>query len=93
MAQFQIRRTSAFKKDVKRLMKQGRDLSKLAAVVDAIADGKQLEERHRDHELVGNRRGFRDCHIEPDWVLIYKLDKDVLILTLTRTKTHAELEL
>ncbi len=93
MAQFQIRRTSAFKKDVKRLMKQGRDLSKLAAVVDAIADGKQLEERHRDHGLVGNRRGFRDCHIEPDWVLIYKLDKDVLVLTLTRTGTHAELEL
>ncbi len=93
MAQFQIRRTSAFKKDLKRLMKQGRDLSKLAAVVDAIADGKQLEERHRDHELVGNRRGFRDCHIEPDWVLIYKLDKNVLVLTLTRTGTHAELEL
>ena len=93
MAQFQIRRTSAFKKDVKRLVKQGRDLSKLAAVVDAIADGKQLEERHRDHELVGNRRGFRDCHIEPDWVLIYKLDKRVLVLTLTRTGTHAELEL
>ena len=82
MAQFQIRRTSAFKKDVKRLMKQGRDLSKLAAVVDAIAEGKQLEERYRDHELVGNRRGFRDCHIEPDWVLIYKLDKKVLVLTL-----------
>lgn len=93
MAQFQIRRTSAFKKDVKRLIKQGRDLSKLATIVDAIADGKQLEERHRDHELVGNRRGFRDCHIESDWVLIYKLDKDVLVLTLTRTGTHAELEL
>jgi len=89
---YQIKRTSQFKKDLKRLIKQGKDLSKLQEVVDALADGKQLDAKHVDHALTGNWKNFRDCHIEPDWILLYKLEKEILVLTLTRTGSHAELE-
>ena len=93
MSEYRIKRTGAFKKDLKRLIRQGKDLSPLEAVVDALAQGRELEERHRDHALSNNWKGFRDCHIEPDWVLIYKRENDVLVLALTRTGIHAELGL
>ena len=90
---YDIVATSAFRKDIKRLRRQGADMAKLDAVVEKIANGETLDEKYRDHPLKNNRKGFRDCHIEPDWVLIYKLDGDVLVLTLTRTGSHAELHL
>lgn len=90
---YDIISTSAFRKDIKRLRRQGADMSKLDAVVEKLARGQKLEEQYRDHPLKNNRKGFRDCHIEPDWVLIYKIDNGLLVLTLTRTGSHSELGL
>ncbi|GIV57448.1 MAG: type II toxin-antitoxin system YafQ family toxin [Bacteroidetes bacterium] len=84
-----IRRTNQFKKDVRRAKKRGKDVQKLKEVIEKLARGETLEARYRDHALGGPYRGARDCHIEPDWVLIYETDKEELILI--RTGTHADL--
>ena len=84
-----IFQTSQFKKDLKRIKKQGKDLNKLKEVVSTIANSEALEERHRDHALSGNWSGSRDCHIEPDWILIYRIDGEFLFLE--RTGTHSDL--
>jgi mRNA interferase YafQ len=84
-----IFQTSQFKKDFKRIKKRGKDLSKLKEVVSAIANSEVLEERQRDHALSGNWTGSRDCHIEPDWILIYRVDGDYLFLE--RTGSHSDL--
>ena len=81
--------TSQFKKDFKRIKKRGKDLSKLKEVVRVIAKCEVLEERHRDHSLNGNWSGSRDCHIEPDWILIYRVDDENLFLE--RTGSHSDL--
>ena len=86
-------RTTKFKKDVKRLAKRGKDIDKLTAVIKLLAAGEKLPPKYRDHALTGNRQGLRDCHIEPDWVLIYKIDHDVLVLLLTETGSHSDLSL
>ncbi len=85
----QLRQSTQFKRDIKRLTRQGADLTKLEAVVIRLVAELPLEERHRDHALAGNWRGYRDCHIEPDWLLIYHVIDDEL--QLTRTGSHAEL--
>jgi len=92
-SRYSIRRTTQFKKDLKQLIKQGKDLSLLSKVINDLSEGKQLDTKFLDHPLAGNWKGFRDCHIEPDWVLLYRIDNRVLVLTLTRTGTHSELEL
>jgi mRNA interferase YafQ len=84
-----IFQTSQFKKDLKRIKKRGKDLNKLKEVVSAIANSEALQERHRDHALSGNGSGSRDCHIEPDWILIYREDGDFLFLE--RTGSHSDL--
>jgi mRNA interferase YafQ len=84
-----IFQTSQFKKDFKRLKKRGKDLSKLKEVVSAIANSEALEERHRDHALSGNWSGSRDCHVEPDWILIYRVEENDLFLE--RTSSHSDL--
>ena len=84
-----IFQTSQFKKDFKRIKKQGKDLSKLKDVVSAIASNETLEDRHRDHALSGNWSGSRDCHIEPDWILIYRVEGEFLFLE--RTGSHSDL--
>jgi mRNA interferase YafQ len=90
---YTIRQTNQFKKDLKRLIKQGKNMTLLGEVVDTLIAGKALDAKHQDHPLSNNWKGFRNCHIEPDWVLIYKKDDGVLILTLTRCGSHSELEL
>ena len=84
-----IRRTSQFKRDVRRAGRRRKDLEKLKRVIERLAAGEPLEAKHRDHALGGVYRGTRDCHIEPDWVLIYELAGDDLVLI--RTGTHADL--
>jgi len=85
----QIRRTSQFKKDVKRMKKRGEDLGKLKGVLEKIASGQELEPIHRDHVLIGQYKGTRECHIEPDWLLIYeKAESEVVLI---RTGTHSDL--
>jgi mRNA interferase YafQ len=83
--------TSQFKKDYKRIKKRGYDLKGLHGVLQKLANGAQLDEQNYDHALTGNYAGFRECHIRPDWLLIYAIDKGKLILTASRTGTHADL--
>lgn len=85
----QVRQSTQFKRDIKRLTRQGADLAKLETVVIHLVAERPLAERHRDHALTGNWRGYRDCHIEPDWLLLYRIVDDEL--QLTRTGSHAEL--
>jgi len=84
-----IRQATRFRRDVKRLRRQGVDLAKLQAVVVTLAAQKPIDEQYRDHALVGNWRGFRECHIRPDWLLIYRVEGEEL--QLARTGSHAEL--
>lgn len=83
--------TSMFKKDLKAAKKRGYDLSLLSSVVDTLARGKPLAEKYKDHSLTGNYKGCRECHITPDWLLIYEISENELILYLTRTGTHSDL--
>lgn len=86
-----IKYQSAFKKDYKCIQKRGYDLSLLEDVITKLAEQKQLEPARQDHALSGNWKGFRECHIAPDWLLIYQVRENELLLVLTLTGTHAEL--
>lgn len=88
---YQVKFTSAFKKSYKRIKKRGLELSLLEEVIEKLRLGQPLEEKYRDHELKGNFVGFRECHIKPDWLLIYLIEEDILTLTLTDTGSHADL--
>ena len=88
---YEIVFTGRFKKDYKLALSRGRDISKLDAVISALANGQTLEERYRDHALSGKWKRHRECHIEPDWLLIYLREDDTLVLTLSRTGTHSDL--
>lgn len=81
--------TTQFKRDTKRIKKTGKDARKLKEIIEKIVAGENLEEKYRDHSLTGNYRHARECHIEPDWLLIYKRTKEELILI--RTGSHSEL--
>jgi len=88
---YQIEMTSRFKRDYKLLKKRGYDMSLLKEVIDFLADGIPLPARYVDHNLSGNYNGYRECHIQPDWLLIYRIEKDLLVLGLTRTGSHSDL--
>ena len=90
MAKYKVRPTSKFRKDVQVLEKRGYDLSLLEDVVAKLENGEALPPQYSDHPLKGNRKGYRDCHILNDWVLIYKIDKGILTLILLETGTHAD---
>lgn len=83
------RATSAFRKDWKRATRRGKDLDTLDALMRRLANEEQLEPRFRDHKLSGNWQGFRECHVAPDWLLIYPIEGDEI--TFVRTGTHADL--
>jgi mRNA interferase YafQ len=85
----QLSQTKQFSKDVKRMVKRGKDLEKLQRLVVQLANGQVLEPKHRDHPLIGEWRGSRDCHIEPDWLLLYTVEDTNL--RLERTGTHSDL--
>ena len=84
-------RTTQFKKDVKLAGKRGKDLQKLKAVLELLIDGEPLPAAFKDHPLRGNFAGSRDCHIEPDWVLIYTLTEENTHVRFERTGTHSDL--
>ena len=88
---YTVKFTTQFKKDYKRAMKRGLKIELLEEVVELLAMGEVLPEKNRDHELSGNWGGHRECHIQPDWLLVYRIEDDVLILTLARTGTHSDL--
>jgi mRNA interferase YafQ len=81
--------TKAFERDVKRLRKRGKDMERLLTVIEALRLRNPLDPRQRDHALSGDWQGFRDCHVEPDWVLVYRLDDEAVYLT--RTGTHSDI--
>ena len=83
--------TNRFEKEVKLAVKRGKKLEKLKSVMQMLASGEPLPPRNRDHTLVGNFAGRRECHIEPDWLLIYKLDNANQTIIFERTGTHADL--
>ena len=83
--------TTKFKRDYKRAMKRGLDINRLDQVIRTLAAGEELASSHRDHALGGDWRGHRECHVQPDWLLIYYVDGERLVLTLTRTGPHADL--
>lgn len=86
-----IKPTTAFKKSFRLMIKRGYDKEKLKVVLDILTEGEKLPQKYLDHELKGKFAGYRECHIEPDWLLVYKYFDDVLVLSLTDTGTHADL--
>ncbi|WP_102341844.1 type II toxin-antitoxin system YafQ family toxin [Galactobacillus timonensis] len=83
--------TNQFKRDLKRIRKQGKDLSMLQNILQMLVEEKDLDAKYCDHALTGNYIGFRECHIQPDWLLIYMINHQELILTASRTGSHSDL--
>ncbi|MCK5706113.1 MAG: type II toxin-antitoxin system YafQ family toxin [Candidatus Aureabacteria bacterium] len=81
--------TAQFKKDIKRQQKRKKDLSKIQSLMNLLIDRKKLPSKYRDHKLTGDYKDFRDCHIEPDWLLIYKIEEKEIFFT--RTGSHSDL--
>ena len=88
---YTVKYTTAFKKGYKLMKKRGLDLTLLDTVVDELRQGRQLDEKYRDHMLKGEYAGFHECHIKPDWLLIYLIENEILTLTLVETGSHADL--
>ena len=88
---FDIRPSNQFKKDVKLAKKRGLNLDLLIETIDKLANGEILDVKYKDHQLTGNYSTFRECHIQPNWLLIYLKEEDVMVLTLIDTGTHSDL--
>ena len=88
---YSVRPSGKFRKDVKRIQKRGYDMSVLTGVIQKLANGEKLPERYRDHMLTGDYAGCHECHITPDWLLVYEIRNQELLLCLTRTGTHSDL--
>lgn len=88
---YDVQFTNQFKKDLKLAKKQNKCLDKLFEVIDILANGGTLESKYKDHDLKGNYKGTRECNIEPDWLLIYEIRGDLLVLMLYRLGSHSEL--
>ena len=83
--------SNRFKKDLKLARKRGLNLDVLRTVVNILASGEKLDRKYRDHDLTGEYAGFRECHMQPDWLLVYRIEQEELELFLFRTGTHSEL--
>ena len=88
---YQVKFTTTFKKSYKLMKKRGLDISLLDDVIDKLRQGIPLEEKYKDHGLSGNFDGFRECHIKPDWLLVYLIENDILTLTLVDTGSHSDI--
>lgn len=86
-----IKYHTMFKKDFKKIKKRGYDISRLEKIVELLANEVPLPEQFKDHNLSGNYNGFRECHIAPDWLLIYQVNNNELVLVLSRTGLHSDL--
>lgn len=91
MTKYMIKHTTQFKKDMELVKKRHLDIELLKSIVEKLANGETLPEKYKDHALSGNWSGHRECHLNPDWLLIYRYEDDILVLTLTRTGTHSDL--
>ena len=88
---YTIKFTTQFKRDLKLAKKQNKNIDKLFEIIEILANGNQLPTKYRDHELTGNYKDTRECHIEPDWLLIYEIRENILVLMLNRVGSHSEL--
>lgn len=88
---YALRATTKFKKNYKKMQKRGLRKEELHRVVELLRNGKELDAKHKDHALKGKFKKYRECHINPDWLLVYEIRDDVLILTLIDTGSHADL--
>ena len=91
MTKYEIKNTTQFKKDYKLAKRRGLDINLLKGIITKLANGEVLAPKHKDHPRSGDGVGHRECHIQPDWLLVYRYDNDVLVLTLSRTGTHSDL--
>ena len=91
MTKYTVKYTAQFKKDYKLAIKRGLKIDLLNKIITDLANGVPLPEKNNDHALTGNWVGHRECHILPDWLLIYRIDGDILVLTISRTGTHSDL--
>ena len=87
----EIKFTASMKRDLKRLRKQGKDMEKLRAILLQLAAGQSLPPNHRDHPLAGDKKACRECHVEPDWLLVYQIQQAELVLLAIATGSHADL--
>jgi len=90
MMKYKVRSSKQFKKDLKLIIRRKYKIELMDKIISLLAAGIPLPERNRDHDLSGNWIGYRECHITPDWLLIYKKENDILLLTLSRTGTHSD---
>ena len=88
---YDVEFTNKFKKELKIAKKQNKDLNKLYNVIEKLANGETLDIKYRDHELTGKYKGTHECHIEPDWLLVYEIKDEILVLILYRINSHLEL--
>lgn len=88
---YEVKFTGQFKRDLKLAKKQGKDINKLFEIIGIIAEGKKLDEKYRDHNLSGDYAGCRECHVEPDWLLVYEVMDNILVLMIYRVGTYSEL--
>lgn len=88
---YAVKPTTQFKKDLKLAQKRGYDIQAITDIIKKLAAGEPLPEKNHDHALTGSYKGCRECHIAPDWLLIYEIAETELILYLTRTGTHSDL--
>ncbi|MDR3109698.1 MAG: type II toxin-antitoxin system YafQ family toxin [Planctomycetaceae bacterium] len=88
---YEVKTSTKFDKDFNRVEKRGYDMTLLQDVITILQNCNALEKRHKDHPLIGNYIGYRECHIKPDWLLVYKIDTEHDTLELTRTGTHSDL--
>ena len=90
---YKVDYTTEFKKDYKKIKKQNKNIEKLKTIIEQLASSNKLEEKYKDHKLNDNKRfkDCRECHIEPDWLLVYRINNNQLILLLVETGTHSDL--
>ena len=88
---YTVKPTNKFQKDLKRIQKRGYDINLLTDIIKKLANGEALPRENKDHPLTGNYKGARECHIQPDWLLVYEISEENLYLYLTRTGTHSDL--
>ena len=86
-----VKPSSRFGKDLKTVKKRGYDISLIEDIIEKLANGEKLPQKNRDHALSGDFAGCRECHITPDWLLVYKITDETMYLYLTRTGTHSDL--
>lgn len=88
---YKVVMSNQFRKDLRLAAKRGKNIDKINKIIKALANGETLDLKYRDHTLIGEYSGLRECHIEPDWLLVYQIDEGMVMLLLSRSGTHSDL--